>query len=319
MDAPKPRPIVVAASDIQRAKFPVIDIHNHFRGDVSPSNLEKIVKDMDALNIRIVVDAGGGSGERLKLMAEKLAKYPGRFVVFANLDLTNIDDSDWSKKAVGQLRVDYGYGARGLKVFRNLGIDVKDSKGQRIKLDDPRFDPIWAECARVKMPVTLQSGNGPLFPGGRGDGRSADREANSDAALAEQHRVFEKHPNTTFVNADLGMLGANLAELGKLMDQYPNMYVEIGSGIVDLGRQPRAARQWLIKYQNRVLFGKTFFSKDEYLSSFRIFETPDESFTLNRRIDLPMYGIDLPDFVLKKVYYQNAFRVMPALAQGFPK
>jgi len=317
-------PLVVSTTDIQSAKFPVIEMHGHLgSNNLMPANLERIVRDMDALNIRILVNASGGSGDRLKQNVEKLGKYPGRFLVFANLDFANIDDPEWSKKAVSQLRVDVANGARGLKVFRNPGLDLKDAKGQRVKLDDPRFDPIWAECGRAKLPVILQSGNGLAFPSRDNErnstGPSPERNTNLEAALAEQYHVFDRYPGTTFIHGDLGTLGNNLGELAKLMDRFPNLYVEFGNGLSELGRQPRAARQWLIKYQNRVLFGKLIFLKDELLSSFRVLESPDESFFLNRRTSWPVYGIDLPDFVLKKIYYQNALRVMPALAGGFTK
>jgi len=140
--------------------------------------------------------------------------------------------------------------------------------------------------------------------------------------MGEQHRIFEKHPKTTFINAHLGWLGGNLAELGRLMDKYPNMHTEIGAVLAELGRQPRFARQWFIQYQNRVMFGKDSYEPSEYHTYFRVLETADEYFNYYRRRHAfwQMYGLDLPDIVVKKLYYKNALRVIPGLnPKGFPE
>jgi predicted TIM-barrel fold metal-dependent hydrolase len=131
--------------------------------------------------------------------------------------------------------------------------------------------------------------------------------------MGEQHRVFEKHRGTTFINAHLGWMGGDLAELGRLLDKMPNMYTEIGAVLAELGRQPRFARQWFIRYQDRVLFGKDSYAPSEYPTYFRVLESSDEYFDYYRRRHAfwKMYGLDLPDEVLKKLYYKNALRIVP--------
>ena len=140
--------------------------------------------------------------------------------------------------------------------------------------------------------------------------------------MDEQHSLFARHPKTIFINAHLGWLGSNLGELGRLMDRLPNMNTEIGAVLYDLGRQPRFAREWLIKYQDRVMFGKDSWNRDEYFCYFRVLETPDEYFDYYRKYHAfwQMYGLDLPDEVLKKLYYKNALHLVPGIdPTPFPK
>jgi predicted TIM-barrel fold metal-dependent hydrolase len=136
-----------------------------------------------------------------------------------------------------------------------------------------------------------------------------------ETLMNEQHNLFARHPNTIFINAHLGWLGANLAELGKLMDRLPNMYTEIGAVLYELGRQPRFARQWMIDHQDRVLFGKDIWAPSEYYTYFRVLETGDEYFPYYRKYHAfwRMYGLDLPDEVLKKLYYKNALKILPGI------
>ena len=139
--------------------------------------------------------------------------------------------------------------------------------------------------------------------------------------MTEQHNLFARHPNTIFINAHLGWLGSNLAELGRLMDRLPNMYTEIGAVLYELGRQPRFAHDWMVKYQDRVLFGKDVWAPSEYHTYFRVLETSDEYFDYYRKYHAfwQMYGLDLPDDVLKKLYYKNALHIIPGIDRApFP-
>jgi len=328
--------LVVPQHPVPRAKYPVIDVHNHQRR-LSAERVEQLVADMDRINLRVMVNLSGGYGESLKEMVQVLeGRHKDRFVVFANLNFAGIDDPEWSSRAVTQLEQDVRNGAEGLKIFKNLGLDLKDSKGQRVRVDDPRLDPVWSTCGRLKIPVLIHTGEPPgLFqPMDRYNerwlelkkypsrGRPPDRYPSWEAVMAEQHRVFEKHSKTTFINAHLGWLGGNLAELGKLLDRLPNVYTEIGAVVEELGRQPRFARQWFIRYQDRVLFGKDTWNPVEYGTYFRILETADEYFDHDRKHHglWKVYGLDLPDEVLKKLYYRNALRILPGInPAAFPK
>jgi len=328
--------LVVAQHPVTKAKFPFIDVHNHQRGDMSTDRLAKLVKEMDEMNMRIMVNLSGGYGDRLKKAVDNMkGQYPGRFAVFCNLNFSGIDDADWSARAVAQLEADVKAGAQGLKIFKNLGMDLKDTSGQRVHTDDARFDPVWAACGRLKIPVLIHTGEPASFfqPQDKYNerwlelkqfpsrARPADRYPSWEVIMSEQHNVFGKHPKTTFINAHLGWLGGNLEELSRLMDKYPNMNTEIGAVLAELGRQPRTAQRWFIRYQNRVMFGKDTYEPTEYNTYFRVLETADEYFDYYRRRHAfwQMYGLDLPDLVLKKLYYKNALRIIPGLdSKGFP-
>ncbi len=222
-----------------------------------------------------------------------------------------------------------------LKIYKSLGIHNKDSKGNRISINDPRIDPIWAKCGELGVPVLIHAADPKPFwdaidnqnerwlelklhPGRRYD----ETFASWETIIAEQHDVFRKHPKTTFINAHLGWYGNDLKKLGELMDKYPNMYTEIGAVIAELGRQPRASKAFFTKYQDRILFGKDSWVPDEYETYFRVLETEDEYFPYHKRYHAfwRMYGIGLPDDILKKVYYKNALRILPNMDKSqFPK
>jgi len=328
--------LVVPQHVLTRAKYPFIDVHNHQYG-LTPEKVDKLVSDMDGINLRIMVNLSGGYGDKLKQNIHILKdRYKDRFVVFANMDFSNIDAPDYPERVAKQLEEDVRSGAQGLKIFKNFGMDLKDSKGQRIHVDDPRFHLVWDLCARLKIPVLIHTAEPWSFfqPQDRFNerwlelkqfpqrARPPDRYPSWETLMAEQHHLFASHPNTIFINAHLGWLGGNLAELGRLMDQMPNMDTEIGAVLAELGRQPRFARQWFIQHQDRVMFGKDIWEPTEYDCYFRVLETADEYFDYYRKRHAfwKMYGLDLPDEVLKKLYYKNALRVIAGLsAGGFPQ
>jgi len=328
--------LVVPEHPVKRAKYPFIDVHNHQYG-LTPESVDKLVADMDSINLRIMVNLSGGYGERLKEnIAILKSRYKDRFVVFANMDFSGIDDPDYPQRVANQFEQDLKNGAQGLKIFKNFGMDLKDTKGQRIHVDDPRFEKVGEVCAKSKVPVLIHTAEPWSFfqPQDRSNerwlelkqfpqrARPPNRYPTWETLMTEQHHLFASHPKTIFINAHLGWLGGNLAELGRLMDQMPNMYTEIGAVLAELGRQPRFARQWFIQHQDRVLFGKDVWEPTEYYCYFRVLETADEYFDYYRKRHAfwKMYGLDLPDEVLRKLYYKNALRIIPGLnAAGFPQ
>jgi uncharacterized protein len=329
--------LVVPQHPVKRAKYPFIDVHNHQSRCLKPECVDKLVADMDALNLRVMVNLSGGYGDSLKRMvvAQK-GRFKDRFVVFANIDFRNLDDPDYPARAAAQLQKDVDNGAQGLKIFKNFGMELKDGKQQRIHVDDPRFDQVFELCGKLKLPVLIHTGEpAPFFqPQDKYNerwlelkthpsrARPADKFPSWETLMTEQHNLFARHPNTIFINAHLGWLGANLAELGRLMDKLPNMYTEIGAVLYELGRQPRFARQWFIDHQDRVLFGKDTWEPSEYPYYFRVLETADEYFDYYRKYHAfwQLYGLDLPDEVLKKLYYKNALRILPGInPAAFPK
>lgn len=329
--------LVVPQHPVSRPKYPMIDIHNHQDGAMAKEKLDKLVGDMDSINLRVMVNLSGGYGEKLKKAVDNMkGHYPGRFVVFANIDFKDLDAPGYSARAAAVLEQDVRNGAQGLKIFKNFGMDLKDSKGQRVHVDDPRFDAVFEACGRLKIPVLIHTAEPwsffqPMDKNNErwlelkthaGRARPPEKYPSWETLMDEQHNLFARHPKTIFINAHLGWLGSNLAELGKLMDRLPNMYTEIGAVLYDLGRQPKFARQFLIKYQDRVLFGKDSWNKDEYATYFRVLETGDEYFDYYRKYHAfwQMYGLELPDEVLKKIYYKNALKIVPGVDAGaFPR
>jgi predicted TIM-barrel fold metal-dependent hydrolase len=322
---------------VKRAKYPFIDVHNHQNGAMPAERLDQLVRDMDSLNMRVMVNLSGGNGERLRQgVANMKGRYKARFVLFATPDFSGIDDAGYGQRAAAQFEQDVQNGAQGLKIFKNFGMNLKDGTGQRIHVDDPRFDPLWAMCAKLKVPVLIHTAEPRSFfdPIDKYNerwlelkqipsrARPPDRYPSWETLMAEQQNLFAKHPKTTFINAHLGWLGGNLGELGRLMDKFPNMHADVAAVLAELGRQPRFARQWLIRYQDRVLMGKDTWAPDEYPCYFRVFETADEYFDYYRKRHAfwKMYGLELPDDVLKKLYYKNALRLILGIdPAGFPK
>jgi len=261
-------------------------------------------------------------------MAENVSThYPNRFIIFANINFNGIGNNDWTASAVKQLEEDVKHGANGLKIFKSLGFSVKDNSGKLVRIDDSRLDPIWDKCAELKIPVLIHSADPKpfWFPEDKYNERwleiathperkrSDTDPAPWDTLIQEQHNVFRKHPNTIFIAAHFGWYANDLATLGKLLDSLPNVYTEFGAVIAELGRQPRAARAFFEKYQDRILFGKDSWAPEEYTTYFRVLETEDEYFPYHKKYHAfwRMYGMGLPDDILKKVYYKNALKIIP--------
>ncbi|WP_286744704.1 amidohydrolase family protein [Roseivirga sp. UBA1976] len=329
-----PSSLVVPENPVQRAKYPFIDVHSH-QWRMGERNLNELAAQMDSLNMGLMVNLSGGSGKAIADAVTNIeANQPKRFVVFANLNFNNFD-GEWGTRAAEQLERDVTQGAKGLKIFKSLGFSVKDSDGNRVAVDDPRLDPVWAKCGELGIPVLIHTADPKQFwePFDANNERwlelkthprrkrEADDPAPWETLIQEQHNVFKKHPNTIFIAAHMGWFANDLAKLGQLLDEMPNMMVEIGAVIAELGRQPRMANAFFQKYQDRVLFGKDAYNPEEYHTYFRVLETKDEYFPYYKKYHAfwRMYGLGLPDEILKKVYYKNALRIIPGLyASQFP-
>jgi predicted TIM-barrel fold metal-dependent hydrolase len=329
---------------LRRAKFPFIDVHNH-QPRMPTQNLKELQVQMDSLNMGIMVNLSGrgwtsdweeGTQHLQASLKNARENMPNRMLVFTNLQFKGFGEKDWSSKAVKQLEADVKSGAKGLKIYKNLGFSsLVDEKGQRIAVNDKRLDPVWAKCGELGIPVLIHTADVPSFwdpmdrynerwlelklhPNRR---RSPNDPIPFEALIAEQHDIFKKHPKTTFINAHMGWYPNNLKKLDSLMQAFPNMYVEIGAVIAELGRQPRTAGKFFEKWQDRILFGKDSWVPSEYTTYFRVLETEDEYFPYHKKYHAfwRMYGMGLSDQVLKKVYYKNALRIIPGLdARQFP-
>ena len=329
--------LVVPEHIVTSTRFPFVDVHGHQNGTrMSSADVDRLVGEMDELNMAVMVNLSGGSGANLATGLENMTRdHPGRFVFFANVDFRGVGGPGWSEQAAAQLEADVAAGAAGLKIFKGLGLSNLDTDGNRIPVDDPRLDPVWAKAGELGITVLIHSADPAEFwqPYDRFNERWLEltlrprriqppgRSAPFEQIIGEQHNLFRRHPNTKFISAHLGWLGHDLARLGTLLDEIPNMYVGLGAVIYELGRQPRFARDWLIAYQDRVLMGKDSYNQEEYHTYFRVFETADDYFDYYRRYHAfwQMYGLDLPDEVLRKIYYQNALDLVPAIDRSlFP-
>ncbi|MDH5598557.1 MAG: amidohydrolase family protein, partial [Cyclobacteriaceae bacterium] len=291
----------------------------------------------DALNMGVMVNLSGGSGQVISGAIKNIKNsFPNRFILFANVDFSGVGNKNWGEDASKILEQDILNGANGLKIYKSLGLYSTDIHGNRIKVDDPRLDPIWKKCGELGVPVLIHAADPKPFWDEHDENnerwlelklKPRRKRGDNDPApwqeiIDEQHNLFKRHPNTIFINAHMGWYANNLGKLSELLDQMPNMYVEIGAVIAELGRQPHTARAFMIKYQDRILFGKDAYNPEEYPTYFRVLETKDEYFPYYKKYHAfwKMYGLDLPDEVLKKLYYKNALKIIPNIDHSiFPE
>ena len=346
----RPQPALkVPENRLAKAKFPVVDVHTHFRIKLKggEKELDAFVKTMDENNIALCVSLDGQLGEKLDEHARFLwTKYPNRFAIFANLDWQGAgkaDDPatwdcqrpDFARRMARELAVAKERGASGLKIFKQFGLEYKNSDGSHLKIDDPRWDEIWRACGELGLPVLIHvadpvaffqpidaknerweelhrhpewSFHGPQFP----------QQADVFAAFL---RVVKRHPKTIFISAHFANNPEDLSAVSQWLDDHPNLYVEIASRIGELGRQPVSARKFLLKYQDRVLFGTDGpWPVNRLRLYWRFLETEDEYFPYSEKEFPPqgfwnIYGVSLPEEVLKKVYQENAMRIVPEVRE----
>ena len=329
----RPRSTLVTVQHaVPKAKFPVVDIHSHT--GPSPETLERLVGELDALNVRVLVNlSGGGSADAVgqKVDFIRSTRYADRFRVFANVDWQGAGGPGWAENAVAGLEAAVKRGAIGLKVFKNLGLTAKKADGSRLAVDDPALAPVWQACARLNIPVLIHTAEPmeffspmdyknerwlelALFPSRR---NNAPGQPTFDQLLAERDRMFAANPKTRYIAAHFGYYGHDLARAAAALDRMPNVVLEVSAVLYEFGRQPRAARDFFTRYQDRILFGKDAYEPSEYPYYWRVFETGDEYFDYYRGYHAfwKLYGLQLPDQVLKKVYHANALRVAPGLPQ----
>ena len=330
--------LVTAEHKVPRSKFPSIDIHGHPPSLTSNETIDRVVAEMDKLNLRVMVSADNSSGDRLTraLAAINASPHKDRFRVLAGINFGNVGP-DWGARAVAQLEADIKAGAVGVgEVPKSFGLRNRKPDGSRLRIDDPELDPIWAAFARLGVPVFIHTAEPQEFfqPLDSHNERwlelslFADRRNNQpggvtfEELLTERDNIFRRHAKTQFIAAHFGWRANDLARAAKMLDDFPNVTVEVGAILYDLGRQPRAARDFFIKYQDRILFGKDAFEPSEYPYYWRVFETADEYFDYYRDYHAfwKLYGLNLPDDVLKKLYYKNALRIVKGLPQtGWPQ
>jgi len=334
---------------LTRAKFPAVDVHVHGRRKLRQTQeaLDEFVRLMDSRNIAVCVSLDGELGERLEEHKQFLwARHRDRFVIFANLDWQGAGRADQPATWNCQ-RPDFGHrmaealadakqrGASGLKVFKELGLVYRNPDGSLMAVDDPRWDPIWEACGRLGLPVLIHTADPAAFfqPVDRFNERweelsrhpdwsfAGPQFPTHDELLSQLVRVVARHPGTTFIGAHMANNPECLAQLGGWLDAYPNLNLDLAARIAELGRQPRTARKFLVKYADRVLLGtdgpRTASRLDPH---WRMLETRDEYFTYAEDEYPPqglwnIYGLGLPDAALQKIYAGNAARLIPGVVE----
>ena len=328
--------LVVPAHPVPRAKYPAIDFHGHPRNLTgSPEELQSLGASLDSLNVRLMVAANNLSGDALVRTVAAIRASPkmrDRVRVLAGIDFRDVGPG-WAEKAVAQLEADVAAGAVGVgEISKGLGLSIVKRDGTRLRIDDPALDPVWRACARLRIPVFIHTADPQefwqpidannerwlelgLFPGRRYPG---DRFPSFEQLMTERDNLLRRHPRTTFVIAHMGWHANDLGRLGRMLTEMPNVYAEVGAVLYDIARQPRYAHDFFVRFQDRILFGKDSFQPQEYPYYWRVFETRDDYFDYYRDYHAfwKLYGIDLPDEVLKKLYYANALRITPGLPQG---
>ncbi|HWA97398.1 MAG TPA: amidohydrolase family protein [Pirellulales bacterium] len=334
---------------LPRAKFPVVDVHVHprIRFHHSPEALDNFVKLMDEQNIAGCVSLDGGLGEALAEHQKYLwTKYRDRFVIFANIDWQGdgradepatwaMHREDFGRRMAQALSEAKRAGVSGLKVFKDFGLRYRNPDGSLVKIDDPRWEPIWTACGNLGLPILIHVGDPAAFfePVDETNERWEELHRHPDWSFyggdnpkreelfAAFNRVVAAHPATMFIGAHVADNPEDLATVGQWLDTYPNLNVEIASRTNELGRQPITARKFFLKHQDRIMFGTDGpRERGRLLPYWRFLETADEYFPYAENPFPPqgfwhIYGIELPDDVLRKVYQENAARVIPGVAK----
>jgi predicted TIM-barrel fold metal-dependent hydrolase len=346
----------VPETDVPRARFPIVDVHCHVAQTAREvagvplgqatridADVASVVAMMDRRNVKTMVNLTGGYGSGLADSVRALQQsHPDRFVVFTEPAWDRFASGDYAQWQGDEIARAKAAGARGLKILKTLGLYLREqiTSGPLVAIDDRRFDPMWEACGALGLPVAIHIADPEAFflPIDRFNERYEELNAHPDwsfhgrdypafaSLIAARDRLLARHPKTTFIGLHVGHDSENLAAVGEALDRFPNFHVETAARIAELGRQPRAARRFFDRYQDRVLFGtdttpdRGTLAADSYVDAmyrihFRFFETDDEYFDYSPSVVPPqgrwrIYGLALPDGILRKLYFENAERLL---------
>jgi predicted TIM-barrel fold metal-dependent hydrolase len=337
---PRPR-LRVPEHHVPRAAVPAVDAHNHLGrwlpadGTWAAPEVGELLEVMDASNVAAIVNLDGMWGDELEANLERYDRaYPGRFVTFAHLDWRQTAEPGFGERMAASLRDSVARGARGLKVWKHLGLRFRDDRDRLITPDDERLDPVWAAAADLEVPVTIHLADPIAFfdPVDERNERLEELLANPDwwfggpdlpsfdDLMVSFEALVARHPRTTFIGAHVACAAEDLAWVGRMLDTYPNLHADIAARIAELGRQPRAARALIERHPDRIVFGTDLFPPDRgiYAVHFRFLETADEHFAYDAEGPpsqgrWAISGLDLPSEILTAVYAGNARRLIPGL------
>jgi predicted TIM-barrel fold metal-dependent hydrolase len=326
--------MVTKSTRVLKPRFPVVDAHNHlgdeFGGGWIHRPVVELINILDEADVKMYVDLDGGWGEDVLKEHIKIFKngHPERFKVFGgiNWDMWKLLGDEFPEWGAERLKVQQRNGADGIKIWKNFGLRVYDHNGNLVTVDDARLDPIWRTAGELKLPIMIHVADPVAFfqPLDESNERWEEINANPDWQFTSPpHPSFsliiesfaelvKRNPQTIFIGAHVGCYAENLRWVADLLDKCPNFYVDISARIGELGRQPYSARQFMIEYSDRILFGSDFGPDLEaYRLAYRFLETDDEYFNYNVG-DIPkqgrwyIYGLNLPEDVLQQIYYINA-------------
>lgn len=348
----------VRETRVETPRYPVIDIHTHLtevahstggvaRGEEVSFNTtpEGALAVMDRKGVRAMFNLTGGIG---KGFAQTIGAWdrahPGRFFSCVQPGFEDLLAPNYPQRQADAVEEAVRAGARGLKILKALGLYLRErvTEGPLVKVDDRRFDPMWEACAAHDLPVAIHVADPEAFflpidctnerwdeLGHHPDWSFHGRDFPSFREIMEaRDRLYARHPKTQFLSLHFGHDAENLAFVGESLDRFPNMTVELGARIAELGRQPRTAARFFDRYQDRILFGtdaipppegndtpQQVFKDELYEIYYRFLETEDEYFDYAPAPVPPqgrwrIYGLGLPDGILKKVYHDNAVRLL---------
>lgn len=317
--------VVAPVTNVPKARFPVIDVHTHTSQSriKTAADVADWVRTMDEVGVETTIVFTGATGADFDRQAALFKPHGKRFQVWCGLEGGDVNAADWPARAARELERCYRQGARGIGELTDKGSGMQHGalpRAQRLHPDDPRLDAVWKKAAELKIPANVHIADHPSCwrPLGANQERTPDFQhfnlygkdvLSYEELLARRDRMLARHPQTTFIACHLGNQGNDLAALGKVLDRYPNLYLDISARDYEVGRQPRGAARFLARYQNRVLFGTDMErAPTMYRSWWRLLETADEY--LPGRIWWRYYGLELPAPVLESLYRGNAKRVL---------
>jgi predicted TIM-barrel fold metal-dependent hydrolase len=331
----------VPVTPVVRCRFPAIDAHNHLGRWLTTHwaarDVRALLERMDRVNVTAIVNLDGMWGATLEANLNRYDRaHPGRFATFAQLDWSELDGGrGFGDRLAAGVRDSAARGARGLKVWKNLGLHLRDPRGALLMPDDRRLIPVWESCAAARIPVLIHSADPVAFfrPLDARNERLEELLENPDWWFGDRRRFprferlmerFERliagNPDTTFIGAHVAGNAEDIAWVSRMLDTYPNLNADIAARLAELGRQPRAAAALLRRHPRRLLLGTDEFppAVRTYQVYARFLETSDEHFSYSPgeppgQGRWAVSGLDLPDSVLRKVYHENARRLIPGL------
>jgi predicted TIM-barrel fold metal-dependent hydrolase len=317
--------------EITKPRFPVIDYHNH----LDAQDPQEVLKIMDVCEVEHIANITMKVGDEAIKMIERYRKADARrFSTIGWMDWQGSDAMNFSnfiKLSIERIDQLIRHGIVGFKFWKDLGLTVRDASGELIRVDDERLAPIFDRLGELGIPVMVHIGDPEAFflPIDAHNERYEELAAHpdwsffgaqysKDELLKQRDLVFRRHPKTTFVGAHIAENSEDLGRVSAMLDDCPNVMVDISARASELGRQPYSARRFFLRYADRILFGADLVPEvDMYRLYYRFLETDDEYFDYpthaSRQGRWNIYGLYLPDDVLRKVYRENALRLLPQL------